>query len=125
MAFTITHTTRSYPHGPYEAIKNRILGTGYDCSLTFIGTERAATLNKQTRGKRYSPNVLSFPLTDDTGEIYIRLPIRATEARAYGHSITEHAHFLFIHGCLHLAGYAHGEEMEKKEQHYKAQFANS
>jgi ssRNA-specific RNase YbeY (16S rRNA maturation enzyme) len=67
----ITATARKYPSLPYQKIKDDILGKTYAASLAFVGATRAQALNKQYRKKEYVPNVLSFPLDDNTGEIFI------------------------------------------------------
>ncbi len=68
---TIVRIVRSIPNHPYGEIATDILGRKYNLTLAFIGETRAKALNTKHRGKSYTPNVLSFPLTADTGEIYI------------------------------------------------------
>jgi probable rRNA maturation factor len=122
MSFCIvTHTRKKISH-PYEAIKNAILGNSYDLTLVFIGTRRARALNLKHRKASYIPNVLSFPLTHDTGEIYITPQTAQVQAKKYG--LSEHGYigFLFIHGLLHLKGYPHGDTMEKAEKKYIARY---
>jgi probable rRNA maturation factor len=116
--FSISKTVKTYPKLPYETIKNDILGTTYDVSLVFIGLRRAQTLNQTTRGKSYTPNVLSFPLSTKAGEIYITPRKAATEAKQYGHTPREHVGYLFIHGLLHLKGLDHGTKMDTLEKKY-------
>jgi ssRNA-specific RNase YbeY (16S rRNA maturation enzyme) len=45
------------------------------------------------------------------------------EAKKFDHSPQKHITFLFIHGCLHLAGHAHGGTMEALEQKYLRKFS--
>ena len=116
--FAITSTARSYPKLPYEAIKNDILGKKYDLSLAFIGGTRSQALNKEHRGKDYTPNVLSFPLDDAIGEIFITPTVAKKEAHKFNLSHKGYIGFLFIHGCLHLKGLPHGDKMDKLEQKY-------
>lgn len=120
MSVSVTHTTRHCPNLPCNDIAGEILGESYELSLVFVGSTRGAYLNERTRGKTYVPNVLSFPLTECAGEIYITLPLAEREAARYGHTPHTHIAYLFIHGCLHLAGYEHGPEMERLETHYLA-----
>ncbi|MEX0917824.1 MAG: rRNA maturation RNase YbeY [Candidatus Paceibacterota bacterium] len=123
MSTTISATARSYPKQlPYAAITDAVLGKRYELSLVFVGRTRAQTLNKTTRGKSYVPNVLSFPLTDATGEIYITLEVAKREARKYNMSQKTYIAYLFVHGLLHLKGYDHGEQMERLEQKFLAAF---
>lgn len=118
MSFSLSSSVTSYPRHKYEEIKNSILGKRYDLSLVFIGKTRASTLNQTYRNKSYSPNVLSFPLDKSTGEIFICPQVAKREASKYDLSPNGYVAFLFIHGCLHLKGYAHGATMDKQEQKY-------
>jgi rRNA maturation RNase YbeY len=62
--------------------------------------------------------VLSFPLTDDTGEIFICPQVAVKEAAKYDLSVAGYVAYLFIHGVLHLKGLDHSDEMEKQEKRY-------
>ncbi len=119
----ISHTTKTYPELPYEAIKDAILGKQYELSLTFVGAARARALNEAHRGKSYVPNVLSFPLTDSAGEIYIAPVVAEKEAKNFSMTPNGYIGFLFIHGCLHLKGLDHGDTMDKAERKYCKQFS--
>jgi probable rRNA maturation factor len=117
--FAINSTVKKYPKKyPYENIKHKILGARYSLCLNFIGKTRAASLNKQYRNKTYTPNVLSFPLDETTGEIFICPAVTKGEAKAYGLSPDGYIAFLFIHGLLHLKGHDHSDSMDKLEQKY-------
>lgn len=120
---TISATVKHYPRLPYEEIKNDILGRSYDLSLTFIGATRAKTLNESHRGKSYVPNVLSFPLDAQHGEIYIAPMVAERECKKFNLSPRGYIGFLFIHGCLHLKGLAHGDTMDKAEKKYCKKYA--
>ncbi len=114
--------TKKYPALPYIAIKDDILGKKYDLSLVFIGAQKAQTLNKKYRNATYTPNVLSFPLTKDTGEIYITPEVAQKEAYKFSLSTEGYIGYLFIHGLLHLKGHLHGGTMEKAEKKYVAKY---
>ncbi len=120
--FTLHHTTRTYPTLAFEAMKDAILGKSYNLSLVFVGATRAQALNQEHRGKSYTPNVLSFPLTDTDGEITITPTVARKEAPDYNLSYEGYVGFLFIHGCLHLKGLDHGDTMERAEKKYLKQF---
>lgn len=120
--FTVASTIRQYPTAPYERIKTAVIGKHYAVSLVFVGPDRARTLNQQTRGKDYVPNVLSLPLTDAQGEIYLCPAAIAREAAAFGRTLKTQCMFLFIHGLLHLKGHDHGVTMERLERTYCRQF---
>jgi len=116
--FWITSTARSYPTLPYEKIKDDILGKGYTLSLAFVGGTRAQALNMEYRGKAYTPNVLSFPLDEKIGEIYITPTVAKKEAPKFSMTHKGYVGFLFIHACLHLKGLDHGDIMDKAEKKY-------
>ena len=123
MPLTISSTVKSYPKHKYADMADAILGKRYDLSLVFIGKARATTLNQQYRNKSYSPNVLSFPLDERTGEIFICPQVAASEAAKYNLSSRGYVGFLFIHGCLHLKGLDHGDTMDKQEAKWCKHFA--
>ena len=122
MSLTICSTIKSYPRHEYASMAASILGKRYELSLVFVGKTRAATLNQQYRQKSYSPNVLSFPLDERTGEIFICPQVAASEAAKFDLSPKGYVAFLFIHGCLHLKGLDHGDTMDKHEQKWIKHF---
>lgn len=125
MKTVISTTVAAYPKLPYHRIKEAILGKRYGLSLVFIGEKRARTLNAAYRNKKYVPNVLSFPLTKDTGEIFIAPKVAAREAGRFSMTPREYTGLLFIHGLLHLKGYRHGATMEKAEKKYLVKYVTS
>jgi len=118
MSISISKSTRTYPKLPYEVIKNDVLGERYELSLIFVGKDRARALNTEYRKATYIPNVLSFPLTKNAGEIYITPSIAKNECRKYNLTERGYIGYLFIHGLLHLKGYPHGATMDKAEKKY-------
>lgn len=118
MSISITNTTRSKPSLPFLEIKNDILGQQYELSIALIGETRARAVNKKSRNKPYAPNVLSFPLTKTSGEVYLCPMVANKEANNFGHSKRKHLIFLYIHGLLHLKGLDHGRKMEGLEDVY-------
>lgn len=120
---TISHTSKSFPKLPYSEMKDTVLGKKYSLSLAFIGKVRAQALNAQYRNATYVPNVLSFPLQKDIGEIYITPTIAEREAPKYDLTKEGYIGYLFIHGLLHLKGYPHGATMEKAEQKFMKLFS--
>jgi len=120
--FSLTSTVKQYPDHPYEAIKDAVLGKRYEASLVFVGPARASSLNQTYRHKSYTPNVLSFPLHETAGEIFICPHIAAKEAVDYNLSVSGYIAFLFIHGLLHLKGFDHGATMEGQEARFMKRF---
>ena len=106
MQFSIRNTTgKRVPRAAFEKIKSAILGKNYELSLVFCGNALSRKLNKKFRGKDKSTNVLSFPLSENSGEIFINL----SKIREFP------AIHLLIHGCLHLKGMEHGARMVEVE----------
>lgn len=118
MSIAISASARKYPKLPYQTIAEDLLPKRYALSLVFIGERRAQKLNEQYRQKTYVPNVLSFPLTSDTGEIFITPRVAEREAKKFSLTPRGYVGFLFIHAILHLKGYRHGATMERAEKKY-------
>ena len=56
-----------------------------------------------------------FPKDDEMlGDIIISLETAKKQAKEYGHSVERAICYLAIHGMLHLLGYDHLEEKEKR-----------
>ena len=120
--FSCNSTVQSFPRLPYQQMKEDILGKAYQLDLTFVGEKRAAKLNHKYRGMDYIPNVLSFPLADNGGEIYITPTVAKRQAVDHDMSYRGFVGYLFIHGLLHLKGYGHGATMTKAEDRYKKKY---
>lgn len=113
----LKNTTKgTLPRVPFVAIKNDILGERYELSVVLMADTLARRLNKEHKNKSYPTNVLSFPITQTEGEIFINLRRAERDAKKFGHTPREHVAFLFIHGCLHLKGMTHSPHMENKEE---------
>lgn len=112
----------SIPELPFLNIKNIILNNKYNLNVIFCSPLLSKKLNYQYRNKDYPTNILSFPLSDIEGEIYIQLGTARKDAKKHNMSYNKFIHLLFIHGCLHLIHHDHGEEMEKLEDLYIEKF---
>jgi probable rRNA maturation factor len=109
-----------------------------DCSVEvdFVSEEEIRELNASTRNVDKVTDVLSFPAlfeiapftkenypfeyneetkSVDLGSIVICEAVAKRQAVEYGHSEEREKAYLFLHGILHLLGYDHMEEDEKKE----------
>ena len=119
---TIIRRKRDLPSVPYLTIKEKLLGTSYSLTIIFCTPDESRTLNKTHREKDYPTNILSFPLDEKQGEIYISLSTARKDAPTFDMSYIEFLHLLVIHGCLHLKGHVHGSTMDTQEAKYCKQF---
>ncbi len=110
------------PDVPFLLIKEKILGKKYNLTVVFCTPKESQEKNKQYRDKDYPTNILSFPLSDAEGEIYISLSTARKDAKKFDMSYNKFLHLLFVHGALHLKGHLHGSTMEELENKYLEQF---
>ena len=122
MTFAVQNNTKWRQTIDFEAIKNAILGKHYELSLVLMADTMARRLSKEFKGNTQHTNILSFPIDERNGEIFLNVRRAAREARSFGHTPKEHITFLFIHGCLHLSGLEHGKEMERQEVKFLKRF---
>jgi len=117
-------TRRAAPRFAYASVARAVL-PNWDISLVFVGPKKAQELNMQLRKKSYTPNVLSYALGQKNGEIVICLREADKQAASYSMSERIFVLYLFIHGLLHLKGWAHGGTMERCEQKLLKQFSRT
>jgi|TARA_Y100000310_G_scaffold88016_1_gene84938 probable rRNA maturation factor len=121
--FSITNKTNGkLTRLPFERIKERILGKKYSLSLVFIGNTRSQTLNRKYRKKNTPANVLAFPLSKTSGEIFINLNRAERESKQFDMSKRVFVGYLFIHALLHLKGRRHGSKMKSEERKMRTVF---
>lgn len=98
-----------------------------EISVTVVDNETIRELNSQTRGIDKETDVLSFPLGENgeyevnyatdallLGDIVISLSKAVEQAQEYGHSVEREIAFLTVHSMLHLLGYDHIEDSDRK-----------
>ena len=99
-------------------------------SVTFTDKDGIKELNRDYRGVDSVTDVMSFPQYDDfeeipgegeilLGDVVICRERAAEQAREFGHSLDREMIYLFTHSILHLLGYDHMEEEEKREMRLK------
>lgn len=119
----ITNKTKGkLPSLPFVDIKNEVLGKNYSLSLVFVGDTTSKKLNFTYRGKNKPTNVLSFPLDETSGEIFINPNKAREEAKEWGKSFEDFIGLLFVHGLYHLKGHDHSDEMDKLEEQTRIKF---
>lgn len=107
------------PRLSFLDFKNTVLGKNYELSILFAGEALCRKLNKQFRDKDYATNILSFPLSDSSGEIVMNLKKVKKDAKEFDRSYENFFAYLLIHGMLHLKGYDHGSTMDNEEIKYQ------
>lgn len=121
--FEISNTTKGKLGSlPFLQIKNFVLGENYSLSLVFIDSKKSRELNRVHREKDKPANVLSFPLAENSGEIFIDLEESKRQAPNFNEKHDTFVGVLFIHGLLHLNGMPHGSKMERTERDIRARF---
>ena len=97
-----------------------------EISVTFVEGEEIRKLNRDYRNTDRVTDVLSFPQFDDLndipevgeiclGDVVICKDRAEEQAEEFGHSFEREIIYLFTHSILHLLGFDHMEEDEKKE----------
>ncbi|MBU6426971.1 rRNA maturation RNase YbeY [Patescibacteria group bacterium] len=98
-----------------EKIKELVLGKGYELTLVVTGSATLKKFNLEYRNLNKTTDILSFPLSERQGEIYLCPSETRRQARLFGKNYRDFFIQLFIHGCAHLKGYRHGARMESFE----------
>ncbi len=122
-AFEIINTTKAkLPRLAFAQMKDAVLGKDYELSVTIVSKKKIQELNKKYRNKDVPTDILSFPLGDAAGEIYINTQMTRLEAQNFDRPYENFFAFLFIHGLVHLKGFDHGSTMESIEARFRKQF---
>lgn len=119
---TVIRKNGIIPDVPFLPLKEKILGKNYDLTVVFCTPKESQERNNTYRNKDYPTNILSFPLSDSEGEIYISLSLVRSGAKNFEMSYDKFLHLLMIHGMLHLKGHDHGSTMEGLEDTYLDKF---
>ncbi len=111
----------------YDVVKavldNEGLSMDYEVSITFVDKDEIHKLNREYRKVDRPTDVLSFPMNEEfliegvdsmLGDIVICMDIAKDQAKEYGHSLDREIMYLTCHSMLHLLGYDHIEEDDKK-----------
>ena len=100
------------------------LSLAYEVSITFVDKDKIHQLNKEFREVDRPTDVLSFPMDTDfmvegvdamLGDIVICMDVAKDQAADFGHSLDREIMYLTCHSTLHLLGYDHMNDDEKRE----------
>ena len=121
-------------------LKEEKVNIPFEISLLFVDNDEIREINNETRNIDKETDVLSFPMLDypkdrvfkdvyknyefdETymdgeelvlGDIVLSLEKALEQSNEYNHSFKREASYLVVHSVLHLLGYDHMEEDEKK-----------
>lgn len=109
------------PHVPFLRMTKTILGAEYELSLVFVEPGKMQVLNRY-RGKDTPTDILSFPLSETSGEIFLCMKEIEKKAPHFDMTTREYLGYVFIHGLLHLEGYDHGRTMSRLERKFSRAF---
>ena len=122
------------------ALKEEEVNVPCEVSLLFVDNEEIKEINNETRGIDRATDVLSFPMLDypegkvfkevyknrefdETfldgedlviGDVVLSLEKALEQSKEFNHSFEREACYLVVHSVLHLLGYDHMEDEEKK-----------
>lgn len=94
-------------------------------NVIIVDDEKIHQINKEYRNIDKTTDVISFALEDNMdvvlpdlrvlGDIYVSIDTARRQAYEYYNTEQEEIRFLVIHGLLHLLGYDHMTDEDKKE----------
>lgn len=108
-----------------EVLRVENISENAEVSLSIVDKETIHRLIKDYRNVDRETDVLSFPLDEEgfdnegnplilLGDIVICLDVAEDQAADFGHSLEREIMYLICHSTLHLLGYDHIEEDDKK-----------
>ena len=114
-------TQKSIDEAEVEEVARGVLGSERvdegELGIAFVGADEIRALKRDHLGIDEPTDVLSFPI-DAREELPAGMP-RALGDIVLCPEITGDAwHGPLVHGLLHLLGYDHGEEMERREREH-------
>lgn len=111
-------------------LKVENLDENVEVSVSFVGDEEIRALNRDYRGVDKSTDVLSFPMDDEfiivsriLGDVIINTRRVMEQAEELGHSDEREISYLTVHSILHLLGYDHMDDEDKKEMREREKLA--
>ena len=110
------------PRLAFSDMKDAVLGKEYDLTLHIVSLAEIAALNKKYRDIDSPTDILSFPISETEGEMFINIEETKKEAVKFDREYENFFGFLFIHGLTHLLGMDHGSTMERIEVRFRKQF---
>ncbi len=106
-------------------LKEEELHGDFEISVSFVTNEEIKELNRDYRNVDSETDVLSFPMDDEfdgvaiLGDIVLSTQKIIEQANDLGNSLEREMLYLTVHSMLHLIGYDHMNDDEKKEMREK------
>ena len=113
-----------------EALKEHNINGSFEISLVYTNDENIRQINSQYRNIDSATDVLSFPQFEFEeagrleipesenavllGDIVISTMHAVNQAAEYGHSVEREVGYLACHSILHLLGYDHIDDNDKR-----------
>ena len=104
--------------GAAELVRRVLEAEGIDdgeVGIAFVGPEESRALKREHLGVDEETDVLSFPL-DGREDVPTGLPRQLGDLVVCPQVVGDDWRAPLVHGVLHLLGYDHGPEMEKREE---------
>jgi probable rRNA maturation factor len=90
-----------------------------ELGIAFVGADEMRDLKRDHLGIDESTDVLSFPI-DGRDDVPAGVPRALGDVVLCPHVVGGEWRWPLTHGLLHLLGYEHGDEMERREQEHLA-----
>jgi probable rRNA maturation factor len=85
-----------------------------DLGIALVGPEEISSLKREHLGVGEATDVLSFPI-DGRDQLPADVPRQLGDVVLCPQVVGEEWRAALVHGLLHLLGYDHGDEMERRE----------
>jgi len=109
----------------------------YAMGLHLVGDAAIRALNAEHRGRDVPTDVLSFPLIDpdgvdfvvppgqptNLGDVVVSHPRAVEQAVEFGHSTDREIGYLVAHGVLHVLGYDHEDDADRRRMRQREEEA--
>jgi probable rRNA maturation factor len=108
--------------GAVDVARRVLAAEGIDdgeLGLSFVGEAEARALKREHLGLDQTPDVLSFPI-DERDELPDGVPRQLGDVVLCPAVVGDDWQDPLVHGLLHLLGYAHGDEMDAREEALRA-----
>ena len=114
-----------------ETLNHESIDKFCEISVLFVDNEKIRILNRDYRENDKETDVLSFPQYENIeeindegdfiplGDVVISLERALEQSKEYGHSFLREVSYLTVHSILHLLGYDHMDDEEKKNMRNK------